>query len=350
MYFGRSDNLEAFGQRFKRIHRVLEVVAGSSSALVFALALGALFSVLYLSSIFSEPSHAHFDKIPTEPKITQLEALTIIENDVRTKLPEVQQVRLYYLDYNFTSQGYSDEKYIDYRRQMGWSWDFEHVKQIPDLLQIRLVFVHANGTVYDINATDNSFEKRCDEPSLTCFGARFGEAAKDRLTYTPEILVTPQPEQFPSADYHYIVDAETGKIVWNSIDYAMNRKPMPNVNYDNRTVRQLIEAPLNPPETMHVDVVRGASDESNEVGYKPKTIRMTLEIDNKIVWKNNDVVAHTVVSDIIYSNKQTAKFESGLIEPNGTYEFVFPDVGTYQYHCDIHPWMTGTVEVIENFT
>jgi len=239
---------------------------------------------------------------------------------------------------------------MDYRRQIGWSWSFEHVKQFPELLQIPLIFFHANGTVYDINATDNSFKKRCDEPSLTCLGGGFGWAAKDRLIYMAEITVTPQPEQFPSNDYYYLVDAESGKIVWNSIDYAKNRKPMPNVTFDNKTIAQLFKQHFVPPETRYISIERGASNPDNNVGYSPTFARSSIGIDNRVVWTNNDEVAHTVVSDNGYSNKQIGRFESRLVEPNDTYEYVFPDVGTYQYHCDIHPWMRGTIEIIENFT
>lgn len=325
------------------------MAGSSSSALVFALGLGAMFSILYVSSVFSETSHFH-PEVPTQPEITQLEAITIIENEVRTELPEVQQVRLFYQNYNFTFQGYSDEEYIDYRRQMGWSWDFEHVKQFPGLLNIPLIYFHANGTVYNVNATGNSFEKRCDEPSLTCLGGGFGQAVKDRLVYMAEIYVAPPPEQFPSADYYYLVDAESGNIVWNSIDYTKNRRPMPNVTFDNKTIAQLFKENFDPPETRYISIERGASNPDDNVGYSPAFARSSMGMDNRIVWTNNDTVAHTVVSDTGYSNKQTGKFESGLIEPNGTYEHVFSDVGAYQYHCDIHPWMTGTVEVIENFT
>lgn len=315
--------------------------------LVFVLGLGAMFILLYAANIFSEPKPVH-SEIPTKSKISQLEALTIIEKDVRTKLPEIRQARLTYLDYNFTSQGYSDADYMDYRKSMSYSWNFDHVKQYPELLQIPLIFFHANGTVYDINAADNSVKKKCDEPSITCLGGR--QFAKDRLVYMAEIVVAPQPVQFPFIDYYYLVDAETGKIVWNSIDYQRNIKPMSNVNFDNRTISQLYNELARPPQTTYIDIEQGASDQSANKGYLPKEVRVVVGQNNRVVWTNRDAVMESVVSDAGYFDQLTGKkFDSGPIPPNGTFEFTFTKAGQYSYHAEPHPWMRGTVEVVESF-
>ena len=127
---------------------------------------------------------------------------------------------------------------------------------------------------------------------------------------------------------------------------------MPNVNFDNRTIKQLLEERLYPPETVFVDIQRGALLERNDVGYKPENMRATLGIDNRIVWKNNDLVMHTVSSsdNQQYYNEYTYQFESGFIEPNDTYEYTFIEAGEYPYHCDIHPWMRGTVTIMEGFS
>ncbi len=331
------------------------MASGSRMLVVFVLGLGAMFSILYVSTIFSNAGHAHFDNIPTNPNVSQLEAIEIIDNDLKSRVPESHEVRLAFQLFNFSAQEYSaggNNQYVDYRNKLGYyAWAFSHVKENPELLQMPLMFVHANGTMYSIDESTMTYEKACDEPSPICpMGVTHTIASKDRLVYRAEIMWRPAVSDIPYTEGYYIIDVESGEIVWNTIDYLKNRKSMPNVTYDNRTIKQLIEDRLDPPETARVDIQIGASLESNEVGYKPENIRVTLGIDNTILWTNTDSVAHTVVSDNGYSNDYTGRFESELIEPNHTFEYTFFKTGEYPYHCDIHPWMTGMVEVLENFS
>jgi plastocyanin len=109
---------------------------------------------------------------------------------------------------------------------------------------------------------------------------------------------------------------------------------------------------LNPSETAHVEIVEGAALESNGRFFVPREIRTTIGIDNRIIWTNNDPVAHSVTSDD-YEDQVNGKFDSldtmGLLPPGGTYGFTFTKVGEYPYYCVPHPHMTGKVLVIENF-
>lgn len=57
-----------------------------------------------------------------------------------------------------------------------------------------------------------------------------------------------------------------------------------------------------------------------------------------ITWTNDDQVPHTVTSD-------SGLFNSGVIKPGETYTHKFSKSGIFPYHCDIHPWMHGKVEV-----
>lgn len=60
-----------------------------------------------------------------------------------------------------------------------------------------------------------------------------------------------------------------------------------------------------------------------------------------VTWKNNDSVDHTVTSDT------GAGPMSVTISPGGSYTYTFMNTGTYSYHCDVHPSMRGTVQVIK---
>ena len=38
-----------------------------------------------------------------------------------------------------------------------------------------------------------------------------------------------------------------------------------------------------------------------------------------------------------------------MIPPGQSFEFVFMDTGSYNYYCQVHPWMTGIVTVASTF-
>jgi plastocyanin len=38
-------------------------------------------------------------------------------------------------------------------------------------------------------------------------------------------------------------------------------------------------------------------------------------------------------------------FDSGTIQPGGTFSFKFTSAGTFAYHCNIHPYMMATITV-----
>jgi len=115
----------------------------------------------------------------------------------------------------------------------------------------------------------------------------------------------------------------------------------------------LPEEVLSPPESLTIKIAPGSSVESNGKFFEPKHMRSTIGIDNHIIWENDDEVAHTVTSDDGYVDKINGPFNTidsiGLVAGGETYEFTFTKVGTYAYHCEPHPWMQGSIEVIENF-
>lgn len=320
-----------------------------SYLLVAALAFGVVFSLLYAAPLFGREGHAHAD-IPIQPRISQLEAIEIIEKDLRSEVPELQGAKLLYHFYNYSMQVESSPGYGRYLASIGYGYTFDHIKKNPGFLQLPLRFVHANGTVYNIDEFAGSPEKICDEPSVTCPMGRFGIYAKDRLVYNAEVRWEPATEEIWFNEGFYVIDAESGQIVWNSIDHERNRKPMPSVNFDNKTIAQLLKERLSPPETARVVIASGASNPENIEGYQPANSRVTLGIDNRIVWINSDDVPHTVVSDTGYDNSYTGKFESDILVPDSEFEYTFFEIGNYSYHCKLHPWMKGTVEIVENFT
>jgi plastocyanin len=116
----------------------------------------------------------------------------------------------------------------------------------------------------------------------------------------------------------------------------------------------LPEEVLEPAETLEVSIAEGASLPTNGQFFVPKEERGTIGISNNVVWTNADVTGHTVTTDDGYVDIINGDFDStqqlgAIIMPGETFEFTFTQVGEYPYHCEPHPHMQGSVEIVENF-
>lgn len=103
---------------------------------------------------------------------------------------------------------------------------------------------------------------------------------------------------------------------------------------------------LEPDETTTVNIVEGAFNENQQDDFVPGTINVQLGIDNHVIWKNQDQVAHTVTPDDPYEDSYSGKFGSeGVVHSGEEYEFLFTESAEIPYHCEPHPWMTGKVVI-----
>ncbi|MFL6477698.1 MAG: plastocyanin/azurin family copper-binding protein, partial [Nitrososphaera sp.] len=97
----------------------------------------------------------------------------------------------------------------------------------------------------------------------------------------------------------------------------------------------------------------GASLPTNGKFFEPKEARGTIGLSNKVVWTNTDTTGHTVTSDDGYVDQINGPFDSlkheGIIPPGQNFEFTFTEVGQHAYHCEPHPHMQGSIEIVENF-
>ncbi len=65
---------------------------------------------------------------------------------------------------------------------------------------------------------------------------------------------------------------------------------------------------------------------------------ITINVGDTVTWTNTDGAVHTATSD-------TPLFDSGTLTNGNSYSFTFNTAGTFPYHCNIHPFMTGSVVV-----
>ncbi len=78
--------------------------------------------------------------------------------------------------------------------------------------------------------------------------------------------------------------------------------------------------------------------------FSPQSIK--IKKGTKVTWVNQDSVQHNVVAadaDVSGGLPTT----NALLSKDGSYSFTFNQTGTFDYHCTPHPFMTGTVEVVE---
>ena len=116
----------------------------------------------------------------------------------------------------------------------------------------------------------------------------------------------------------------------------------------------LPEEVLNPPEVIEVSIAEGAALPTNGQFFVPEGARGTIGISNKVVWTNGDITGHTVTTDDGYVDLINGEFDSidqlgAILLPGETFEFTFTQVGEYPYHCEPHPWMQASVEIVESF-
>jgi plastocyanin len=66
--------------------------------------------------------------------------------------------------------------------------------------------------------------------------------------------------------------------------------------------------------------------------------RLQVTVGTTIEWTNNDPMPHTVTAT-------DKSFDSGLINPGRTFRYTFTKAGTFNFFCQPHPFMKGTVVV-----
>lgn len=111
---------------------------------------------------------------------------------------------------------------------------------------------------------------------------------------------------------------------------------LPNSQYNSTSVTPPIanEALIN--------ITSGASQNVNSLGFSPSTITIVIGVNNTVLWTNDDNVPHTVTSD----TSDAIVFSSDNLNPGDTFSFTFSRPGIYSYHCSYHPWMKGTIIVL----
>lgn len=74
-------------------------------------------------------------------------------------------------------------------------------------------------------------------------------------------------------------------------------------------------------------------------GFTPS--RLEIAVGTEVVWINQSATAHDVGSEHLRFR------DSGLLDAGAEFRQVFTEAGAYEYRCGPHPFMTGTIVVVE---
>jgi plastocyanin len=75
--------------------------------------------------------------------------------------------------------------------------------------------------------------------------------------------------------------------------------------------------------------------------FQPGSV--SIAVNDVVKWTNNDSAVHTATSGT--PGALDGKFDTGNLAPNAVMCVQFLAAGSYNYFCNIHTFMTGTVTV-----
>ncbi|HSR50215.1 MAG TPA: cytochrome P460 family protein [Acidobacteriota bacterium] len=91
-------------------------------------------------------------------------------------------------------------------------------------------------------------------------------------------------------------------------------------------------------ESAASDDVPENSVRMNMLAYSPQTL--TVKVGTTVTWINEDPFPHTATAD-------DGSFDTGTIASKQRASVTFNDPGTFPYTCTPHPFMKGTIKVVE---
>ena len=73
---------------------------------------------------------------------------------------------------------------------------------------------------------------------------------------------------------------------------------------------------------------------------------VTIPVGGTVTWENNDTAAHTSTAGSA-TEGPSGVFDSSLIMAGSSFSHTFDSAGTFDYFCMVHPWMSGSVIVVD---
>ena len=122
-------------------------------------------------------------------------------------------------------------------------------------------------------------------------------------------------------------------IIIGAIYFLQQSNTSPNNNptqqsqtQNNQPVTPTNTATSTSPATVNITIQNFAFSPSD----------LSIKVGDTVTWTNQDSTQHTITGGDIQSDP---------LNKGQTYSFTFNTAGTFNYHCSIHPSMTGKITV-----
>jgi plastocyanin len=116
-------------------------------------------------------------------------------------------------------------------------------------------------------------------------------------------------------------------------------------NQTNIQQQQQQQIPSSPPSTYtppsssvstSITIPQGAAAQQVKTYYIPNP--NTVTANSKVTWNNKDIAPHTATAT-------DGSFDTGIINVGSSGSAIVRAQGGVPYHCTIHPWMNGMLQV-----
>jgi plastocyanin len=121
-------------------------------------------------------------------------------------------------------------------------------------------------------------------------------------------------------------------LIFGNKNTSNNSSTAPQNHINQQSSSQISQSQSQPTSTDAVKIENFA--------FSPSAI--TVKKGTKVTWANNDSTAHTVTE-----NDGKNGPSSPEMAPGSSYSFTYNELGSFKYHCTLHPDMTGTVTVTD---
>ena len=111
-----------------------------------------------------------------------------------------------------------------------------------------------------------------------------------------------------------------------------------NKAVDTHEHKMSAEKPASPPAADAKPTAGEVQIEIEDFVFKPAEV--TIAPGTKVTWINKDQAPHTATS-----TDTPQKFNSGGLDTDDKFSFVFNDKGEYPYFCALHPHMKASITV-----
>ena len=110
-------------------------------------------------------------------------------------------------------------------------------------------------------------------------------------------------------------------------------------------IQQQQQIPSSPPSTSilpsssvstSITIPQGAAAQQVKTYYLPNP--STVTANSKVTWNNKDIAPHTATAT-------DGSFDTGIINVGSSGSAIVRAQGGVPYHCTIHPWMNGMLQV-----